>query len=439
MCYISNGISKPLIHVCLQPPRGSGRDWRYKGSSVNTVGLYDEYKGIPLLKLLIGKGVDIDAKDPHDHNVRPLIIAARYGIRPAVDLLLAGGAKVNASDSLGFTALHGACICQDHGIIFKLLESGARINATTSEGLSPLHVVCLAIGRYPSGVTLMIIELLLRYGANPRLRASYCQMGMSALEMALWRSDLAAAKLLLSECDPVPRKEEDIWCLFRIVLLSSDPMNCLKFVLSVDKQKYILRSEQSLLRLLKSGRNTTDAAMVLLDEGAPCDSVSAINRGNAVSWAVENHKGEKLLRTLLGRGVSPIIIIKHKRHWDHMRYPLLQALKFRSGKKRRAYVKLLLDYRADINLELNSTFGITLVYAILTEIDLFLKARNVTDILFQPSSFLSENHRDRSIELSATGMHVNTCACLQEICKHGIYRPNPDTIRHLTTPRLAHY
>jgi ankyrin repeat protein len=52
----------------------------------------------------------------------------------AVKFCLEHGADVNAVDSKGYTALHGAAIRGDNEMVKYLLEKGAKIDAVTKAG-----------------------------------------------------------------------------------------------------------------------------------------------------------------------------------------------------------------------------------------------------------------------------------------------------------------
>jgi ankyrin repeat protein len=91
---------------------------------VTTV-LVAEYQGI------------INQKD--DHGFTPLYHAAMFGDVPAIELLLKGGADVNASDLGGLTILHIACEKGKPEAAVYLLQHGADLGALDSIGRKPLQ------------------------------------------------------------------------------------------------------------------------------------------------------------------------------------------------------------------------------------------------------------------------------------------------------------
>ncbi|KAI1413256.1 hypothetical protein F5Y13DRAFT_32306 [Hypoxylon sp. FL1857] len=376
--------AKPLIHVYLQGPYERVPNWRDSGASLKRVKKEFEHHALPFLESHIGKGADVNVKDPWDNNSTPLMVAARNGLPTAIDMLISKGANINETDGMGYTALHAAIVSRQGHIITKLVRKGAKINAVNKRGLSPLHFLYCTIDDDHRAELLYLIELLVSLGADPMLRiecpGEFPSAGKSALEIALSRSHLAAAKLLLPKCEST-LSETYIWHLFESVLESCNT-DCLQLVLMVDRQNFILRSDQSILRLLKSRKNTTELVMLLLDCGARCDGIHAEDGGNTVFWAVQNLKGVAVLTRLLKGGASPNVICQAKRR----RCALLQALKFRKREIRRAYFELLVDYGADINLGLYPRYRPKPLYVLMMEPKLLRKAESVADILFSPSS-----------------------------------------------------
>jgi ankyrin repeat protein len=78
-------------------------------------------------------GIDLEAQAPNGNTA--LMMAAFKHNRPAVEALLAKGAKV---DRAGWNALHFAAAAGDDDIIKLLLEKGARIDARAPAGFTAL-------------------------------------------------------------------------------------------------------------------------------------------------------------------------------------------------------------------------------------------------------------------------------------------------------------
>ncbi len=109
----------------------------------------------------------------------PLGLAAFFGHREVVELLLARGADVNAvsRNATGYTALTGAVAKGNVAIVAALLAAGANTNHRYGPGYSPLHEAA-AKGDSP------LVKLLLDHGADPNAR----------MEDGKTPADLAAAQ-----------------------------------------------------------------------------------------------------------------------------------------------------------------------------------------------------------------------------------------------------
>jgi hypothetical protein len=98
----------------------------------------EEEDVVPLARLLIERGADIEATDQDGQSV--LHVAARSDY-PLAALLLEHGADVNATDAHGITPLHVASKENSDGNIVKLLlAQGAVVDARDEDGYTPLHV-----------------------------------------------------------------------------------------------------------------------------------------------------------------------------------------------------------------------------------------------------------------------------------------------------------
>jgi ankyrin repeat protein len=84
-----------------------------------------------IVELLIANGVDVHATDKHGWTA--LMYAARHGHQPIVKLLIANGAVVNATNSQGWTALMFAARDGHAAIVELLIAKGAVVNAATVE------------------------------------------------------------------------------------------------------------------------------------------------------------------------------------------------------------------------------------------------------------------------------------------------------------------
>ena len=121
---------------------------------------------------------------------QPLGLAAFFGRRQAVELLLAHGAEVNtpARHQFHVTSLHAALAGPDPDIAHLLVAAGADPNARQQGGLTPLHEAA-ANGRAD------LVRLLLDHGADPIITDDH---GRTAADFARDRGQPGAADLLRS-------------------------------------------------------------------------------------------------------------------------------------------------------------------------------------------------------------------------------------------------
>jgi len=126
----------------------------------------------------------IAARDKH--GATPLIHAALYSDAKMVELLLAGGADVNAASAEAATALHRAA--GDLAKVRLLLEAGAKVDARTSLGRTPL----LIAATYPGNVE--TVKLLLTKGAKISDQDPF---GETCLTSAAKRGDAEMAKAVI--------------------------------------------------------------------------------------------------------------------------------------------------------------------------------------------------------------------------------------------------
>lgn len=83
-----------------------------------------------------------DLNQGDDHRFSLLHWAAREGRTNIVDMLIARGARVNATNMGDDTALHLAASHGHRDIVIMLLHNKANINAVNEHGNTPLHYAC---------------------------------------------------------------------------------------------------------------------------------------------------------------------------------------------------------------------------------------------------------------------------------------------------------
>jgi ankyrin repeat protein len=95
--------------------------------------------------------------------------------RRVIELLLDAGSDIEHTDKSGTAPLHRAVRARSVEAVRCLLERGARADATHGrQRTTPLHIVSHSTGSSGTKGTraeqLAIVELLIRFGANPRAR-----------------------------------------------------------------------------------------------------------------------------------------------------------------------------------------------------------------------------------------------------------------------------
>jgi len=119
----------------------------------------------------------------------PLALAAYFGQRAAVELLLAHGASVAlaAANDSRVTALHAALAGREPAIARLLIAAGADVNARQQGGYTPLHTAA-------ANGLLALAELLVASGADPQAPND---AGQTPIDLANQAGHLDVAEALL--------------------------------------------------------------------------------------------------------------------------------------------------------------------------------------------------------------------------------------------------
>ena len=182
------------------------------------------YYGGDLVELLLAAGASVDTKNGYYGDL-PLSIAASRGPDRTVRLLLASGAKVNATNHMRWTALMEAACFGGTATVETLLAAGADVTMDL-EGRTALSIaaeagylditglICdaapgrktgyvenMALPRAIERGHLAVASRLIRFGINPDARLYYGPFnlfrGHSALELALKGNHLSVAAELV--------------------------------------------------------------------------------------------------------------------------------------------------------------------------------------------------------------------------------------------------
>lgn len=151
--------------------------------------LQEEQDDVPsilsMLKLLLANGARLEMSN--SIGKRPLHVAVQNSTASITKLLLDEGASTEASDNDGCTPLHLACHYGNVDIVRQLLESGAWINAKNKECISPLYEAA-AQGN------IELVKLLTYHGADIEAETL---IGWTALQAAIHGNHVVVARFLL--------------------------------------------------------------------------------------------------------------------------------------------------------------------------------------------------------------------------------------------------
>jgi len=148
---------------------------------------------------LLARGMDPNTVDPNGEPM--LVVASRAGWEPTVDVLLKAGAKVDAKNTFGDTAIMVASLNGHLVLVKKLFARGAQINPA---GWTPLAYAAT------NGQT-DVVRYLLDVGANINAASAN---GTTPLMMAVRGGHIGTVDLLLAKgADPNLRNQNDATAL----------------------------------------------------------------------------------------------------------------------------------------------------------------------------------------------------------------------------------
>lgn len=196
MFAVQNGCSVLAKEVLTQ-----GTDPRIRDFDGDTaLRIAAEHGDVETAKLLIAHGADVDAGHSWRYPRTGPIFAAVSSVDPnMVQLLIAGGAKLNVVDNEGETPLHIAARAGNSQVAELLLTGGANVAALNRTWDTPLHRAARKGHRDAAA-------LLLAHGAEVNARA---MRKATPLHRAAYGGHREAAALLLSAGADVNARDDD--------------------------------------------------------------------------------------------------------------------------------------------------------------------------------------------------------------------------------------
>jgi ankyrin repeat protein len=289
-------------------------------------------------------GADVDARDALARNASysrnasdlastPLHLAVRNGYRSVVEVLLAHGAGVNATNGLGMTPLHVASAEGHRSLMTLLIDQGAEIDARDATGRTPL---AWATERQQEAAAVWLIQQT----ASVTLAD---EAGVTPLHLAADKDLPGVVLRLLKQGAVLDAQDHRFQRTPLHWAVSSKAGEALRVLL--DHQPQLdLKDHQGFTPLLNAVNSSFAIATELLAKaGADVNAVQVDEHGRrtpALMWTL-NEPSSRLLKALLSHGANPNIYDGTQRTALH--YAV-------QGKQGTQQAELLLAHGADPNL-----------------------------------------------------------------------------------------
>lgn len=259
---------------------------------------------LPALRTLL-KSADVNTRDKRGST--PLMYAAASGSVEAIRAILAAGAKVNATNDFGATALMWGIT--DAEKVRVLLAGGADVRAKSKMGRTPLY---LAAANDGSSAT---VKLLLDRGANPTERDGQQSTPLLA---AAGANDLASMRLLLEH--GADANDADIFGMTPLIEAAGNgSVKAIEMLLarganvnavskteinpSVKNGAIALGNFTALL--VAAPASGPEVIKVLLDAGAKVDALDVRKMTPLMAAIATDHADPRVVKMLLDRGADP--------------------------------------------------------------------------------------------------------------------------------------
>ena len=224
--------------------------------------------------LMQSKNIGIDTKldleiDSSDNYNTPLATATLYGHIGLVKHLIERGADVNAKNFYDRTALMYAVEGRYQQIIALLLANGADINAQDKYGSTPLM---WAIER---GYT-DIVNFLIQRGANLNLKDK--SHDQTALMLAVRKGYIDIVNIFLNDGADVNTKTDEGDTLLRMAISNEHPETALLLIQNGADVNFIEKASYITPLWLAAGRGQTQVVELLLKYGADLNAKDKCGR-----------------------------------------------------------------------------------------------------------------------------------------------------------------
>ena len=262
-----------------------------------------------MIRFLLGKGAQVDAMTRN--AVQPIHEAAWSGSIEALDALIEAGATVDCPDRFGYQPLHWATLTANQPEVIRYLSyKNADVNAKTSSGLRAVQLVSqadaanldtlLALNAktdYDDETTSALItaidsdckrsvEILLKHGVDPNLRASDGSTALHALARLRATSfgessnDKEICRLLLDHGADVNIKDTNRYQVLHCLASYDSP----------------LTADAAALEVL---------ARLVLERGADLDAT--VSQGRSALYLAIYHGNHQLSRLLIRSGSRVLV------------------------------------------------------------------------------------------------------------------------------------
>ncbi|KAF3077232.1 Ankyrin-1 [Trichoderma lentiforme] len=337
-------IVRLLLEGGAKLERGKGGGRRHK----DALFLASRSQNDAAVKLLLDKGAELESQHNNGWFTRtPLHYAAHIGYEAMVHQFLKKGANFDARDKDGRTPLHYAIEKGHEGVVKLLLDAGANPNraTTTTEREPPIYLAA------EKGHAAMV-ELLLDKGASPDSGS----LISTPLSISIENGHEAVVKLLLDRGSDPNRSAGHMDGSPLCIAAKYGRAHIAKLLL--DKGANPTHTLHSLYRKpqqpihLAASSGCEAIVLLLLDKGVSPDVVCGGFDGDETPLHKAVNEGhEAVVRLLLRKGADPNS--KNDKQQTPLDYAIQRGI---VGSENDAVIKLLLQSRADLNIEEETLF-----------------------------------------------------------------------------------